>query len=67
MAPPHSADSVALPTSPASTLVRGSLGLCLGPLCLILVGLGKGERVPCELRDLVTCGMTLFYSDFLPD
>lgn len=27
----------------------------------------KGERVPGELRDLVTCGMTLFYSDFLPD
>lgn len=30
-------------------------------------GQRKGERVPCELRDLVTCGMTLFYSDFLPD
>lgn len=39
----------------------------LGPASLILVGLGKGERVPCELGDLVTCGMTLFYSDFLPD
>lgn len=31
------------------------------------LGTSKGQREPCELRDLVTCGMTLFYSDFLPD